>query len=109
MDDRISFDVYAMLKNPHFRVDFQEDVDRVELVFGGPSFCEEPLNMLSLWFTDPRTVLDLARELCLAGTQFVLAQKEAARHTADSESGNEPEEYPVPGAKFESGKGEGNV
>ncbi len=82
MDSRISFDVYAMLKDPHFRVEFEADVDRVEVVFGGLSVCGEPANVLNLWLTNPNTAVDLGRELIKYGHQFLTAREDSAAASA---------------------------
>lgn len=96
MDNRISFDVYAVLKDPQVRVEFDAEADRVEVVFGGPSVCNEPANVLNLWLSNPDTAVDLGRELIKYGHRFLLAREDAA--SADS-----GEEYPVPTAKHDSG------
>lgn len=95
MDGRLSFDVYADFRDPHFRVDFGVESDAVQVVFGGPSICDEPNNMLNLWFRNPNTVIDLGKELILAGTQFLLKRKESAEDDTDTDT----EVYPVPRVK----------
>lgn len=108
MDNRIAFDVYAVLKDPHFRVEFVAEADRVEVVFGGPSVCDEPANVLNLWLSNPRTAVDLGQELIKYGEHFDWARKEAESVASAEEAGVEV--YPVPTAKVDSGTaGHGGV
>jgi hypothetical protein len=99
MDDRIAFDVYAILKDPPFRVEFVAEADRVEVVFGGPSVCDEPANVLNLWLSSPTMAVALGQELMKYGQRFYWTRKEA--ETLAEDAGVEV--YPVPTAKGGSG------
>jgi hypothetical protein len=87
VDGRIAFDVYASLKDPHCRVDYHANADRVEVMFGRPSICDEPANILNLWLTHPHTVIDLGIELIKAGQQFLLDSEKAANEVAAKRTG----------------------
>lgn len=90
MDDRLWFDVFAVMTDPPWRVEHEAYERRVSVVIGhlpGES------SSISLWFKDPDVVVTLGRELTTAGTRLA-AQLRTPRPDSDhsvvpSESGEE--------------------
>lgn len=97
MDGRLSFDVYAEITDPHWRVAHQPYDYRVSAVIGGPPGESPPINLLQLWFKEPDTVIELGRELVTAGVR--LKAQLANRVPSVAGGPDAAEVYPVPEKK----------
>lgn len=92
MDDRLWFDVYAVVTDPPWRVEHEDFERRVSVVIGNPGE-PHPVNLLQLWFNAPDTAVALGRELTTAGMRLAAQLRtpppDSDQSTVPSESGEE--------------------
>jgi hypothetical protein len=98
MDDRLWFDVYAVITDPPWRVEHEAYESRVSVTIGNPGK-SPPVNMLQLWFKDPTTAVALGRELTTAGMRLTAQLRTPLPDSADSGQNGSFEEHPAPGKK----------
>lgn len=83
MDGRLSFEVYAVITDPPWRVEHEAHDSRVSVVIDSPENETSPINLLQLWFKNPDTVVALGRELTTAGMRLAAQLRTSSPDSAD--------------------------
>ena len=100
MIERLTFDVYAEIADPPFRVEYEAYESRVSVMVGEPQSEVTPVSLLTLWFTDPETVLAWGRDLTSAGMRLAAQLGTRLPDRPDVDQVDTAEEYPVPSKKL---------
>ncbi len=100
MSEWLTFDVYAEISDPPCRVMHEAYESRVSVVVGEPLSESTPDNLLTLFFTNPETVLAWGRELTSAGMRLAAQLETTLPDHPDSGEVGTSEEYPVPNKKL---------
>ena len=97
MDGRLSYDVYALITDPRWRVEHEAYDKRVSVVIGGPENESPPINLLQLRFKEPAAAVSLGQELMTAGMRLAAQLRTPIPEVANSNQ-NVPDEHPKGGA-----------